>query len=240
MMTPAPAETIVQTGRELPMPHERRRLEMSTKLMIVGAVSTLCLGVGLAAAETPSAAPQPGRTPMVARGPRHVGQPADAAKRQVEWMAHTLRLSAEQKTAFEKALEQQRSERDALREKLREGGEKLAEALDAARPVPATVGTLMLERRDLERKLEVSGERSHQALRALLTADQQAVFDSLPKPGLPGLGPRRPIGPDRGPRSGGMGPMHGCMGPMKRPHDMPFAPMAPPPFGPEPPEGERP
>ena len=77
-------------------------------------------------------------------------RPADAEKRQLEWMTHVLGLSAEQKTAFGKILEQQRSQADALQGQLRDGGKKLAEALEAAKPVPVTVGTLMIEQRSAD------------------------------------------------------------------------------------------
>jgi len=199
---------------------------MSTKLIVVGAVSTLCLSAGLAGAEPPAV---PGTRqppgPMVSRhgGPSWqgpFGRRAEAGKRQVEWMAQVLRLSAEQRAAFEDVVDQQVSERAALRERLREGGKKLAEALDGATPAPVTVGSLMIEQRDLMRDLDAARDQTDEALRALLTAEQQATFDSLPKP--------RPH-----PRMGrGGGPMgvHG------------MAPMPPPPCppDPEPPEGELP
>jgi Spy/CpxP family protein refolding chaperone len=142
-------------------------------------------------------------------------------------MTHVLGLSAEQKTAFGKILEQQRSQADALQGQLQDGGKKLHEALEAAKPVPVTVGTLMIEQRSLMKKLEAAHDQMNQSLRALLTAEQQVRFDSMRQSG-PGL--RRSRG----------------MGPMGRPQGMPPAPMglppAPFPPGPElpPPDDGRP
>ncbi len=223
---------------------------MSKLLMILGAVSTLWLGVAVASAATPAAAAEapavvsawsvgeepapvaPGsmdsgptcQGPMhqgpMHQGPMHQGPPrgpAEAGKARLAWMTHVLGLSVEQKTAVGTVLEQQRTETDALQRQLRDGGKKLAEALAAAKPVPATVGTLMIEQRTLMQKLEATQDQADQALRALLTAEQKATLAWRPRPGARGW-----IGYGGGPRGLGRGPMGRQRG------------MAPPPMGPPP------
>jgi Spy/CpxP family protein refolding chaperone len=224
---------------------------MSTKAMIVGVASFVCLSVALAGAETPVPAPaapaatpersagqMPAPMPPICPGPMHQGPmhpgpmhqgppawPAEAGTRQLEWMTHVLSLSAEQKTALGKIIEQQRSQADALQGQLRDGGKKLHEALEATKPVPLTVGTLMIEHRSLMQKVEAAHDQMNQSLRALLTAEQQVRFDSMRQSGA---GSRRSRG----------------MGPMGRPQGMPSDPMGPPPVPPgpmpPPPDGGRP
>jgi Spy/CpxP family protein refolding chaperone len=248
---------------------------MSTKFMIVGAVSTLCLSVGLAGAETPIGAPKapavakaaaaaserslgPDSAPMpprpmppgpmclgpmgeepmpMQRGPMHHGvmprgpmrpgtpdSPADADKRRQEWLTHALGLSAAQTTALGKLLEERRSRAEALRAQLHEADKKLAAALEAAQPVPATVGALLIEQRALMQKLEAGHGQADEALRGLLTAEQRAALDSLPQPG-----PRGRMDWDRGPMGFGRGPMGFGRGPMGHPPGVPTAPAPPPP-----------
>jgi Spy/CpxP family protein refolding chaperone len=274
MMTQTRAQTIVDGGFRPLTPRNGRPLEMSTKLVIVGAVSALCLSVGLAEAETPAASPQtpagdevpadanaaaagperwrgPESAPMLpgpldwepmSQGPtderpmRHgpmpwgpmrqgaPGGPAAADEREQEWLTRVLGLSTEQGTALGKLLEEQRSRADALRGPLREAGRKLAAALADANPVPATVGALLIEQRALIQKLEASHGQADQALRALLTSEQQATLDSLQKSWW------------RGRREWGRGAMRFGGGPMGRPPGMPPAP--PPPPGPDEPAAD--
>jgi Spy/CpxP family protein refolding chaperone len=202
---------------------------MSTKAIIVGAVSTLCLSVALAGAETPAAAPEKSGAqtpaPPLPSGPP--ARPADPAKWQLERMTQVLGLDADQKTAFEKILDEQRSQTDALQGQLRDSRQKLDEALKAEKPEPVTVGALVIEQHRLMQKGKATQEQANQAMRVLLTAEQQAKFDSMRQPG-PG------------------GRMGRGMGPMGRPLGAPPAPMGPAPVpapaapAPPPPDGSRP
>jgi Spy/CpxP family protein refolding chaperone len=232
-----------------------RPLQMSTKAMIVGTVSILCLGVALAGAETPAAAPEkPGAqgpavaqdkvmtpaAPVGATGaqmpvlPANAGapvpagppaRPQDPAKFQLERMTNMLGLNEDQKAGFEKALAEQRSQTDALQAQLRDSRQKLDEALKAEKPEPATVGALVIEQHRLMQKGQATQEQANQAMRALLTAEQQAKFDSM-----------RRFGP--GGRMGrGMGPMGRPPGAPQAPGAPAFAPQAP---APPPPDGSRP
>ena len=182
---------------------------MSTKLLIVGTLGTLCLGVGLAGAETPAPVPEPSgagsallpaplRWGSTLEGPLPPGPSAlsaDADEKRLEWLTQTLGLTTEQRTAFARILEQRRAQEQALRRQLREGKRKLAEALTAAKPEPATVGALLIAQHTVLRTRETVQDEANHALRALLTAEQRAAFDALPKPGPRGL------------REPGMGPM---------------------------------
>ncbi len=148
----------------------------------IGAAAAVWLGASLAGAQ-PAAGP-------AGRGPGGF---------MVERMARVLSLSDDQKAAFQKALEQQRPQMQGLHLQLRDNRRKLEEALKGDNPDPATVGQLVIQGRALMKQGEGLREQSSQALRGLLTPDQQTKFDTLqslrqgggfgPMGGLGGFGP---------------------------------------------------
>jgi Spy/CpxP family protein refolding chaperone len=133
-----------------------------TKVMTIGAAAAVWLGASLAGAQ-PAGAPG-GRGP----GGFMAGR-----------MARVLNLSDDQKTAFQKVLEQQRPQMQALHQQLRDNHGKLEEALKGDNPDPAAVGQLVIQGRALMKQGEGLREQTSQALRGLLTPDQQTKFDAL-------------------------------------------------------------
>ena len=133
-----------------------------TKVMTIGAAAAVWLGASLAGAQ-PAGAPG-------GRGPGGF---------MVERMARVLNLSDDQKTAFQKALEQQRPQMQALHQQLRDNHRKLEDALKSDNPDPAVVGQLVIQGRALMKQGEGLREQASQALRGLLTPDQQTKFDAL-------------------------------------------------------------
>lgn len=128
----------------------------------IGAAAAVWLGASLAGAQ-PAGGPG-------GRGPGGF---------MVERMARVLNLSDDQKTAFQKALEQQRPQMQALHLQVRDNRRKLEEALKGDNPDPAVVGQLVIQGHALMKQGEGLREQSSQALRGLLTPDQQTKFDAL-------------------------------------------------------------
>jgi Spy/CpxP family protein refolding chaperone len=113
-------------------------------------------------------------------------------------MARFLALTEQQQEQVRKAMDEQRPEHEALREKLAKNREQLEQALETANPDPAAVGELAIEGHRLREQERALREAQEKALRALLTAEQQVKFDALKalrEDGMgrpPGLGPRPP------------------------------------------------
>ena len=113
-------------------------------------------------------------------------------------MGRALNLSDEQKASFQKALEQQRPQMQALHQQLRDNHQKLDDALKGDNPDPASVGQLVIQGHALMKRGGALREQAKQALRGLLTPEQQTKFDALESlreeggfgPGGPGGGPR--------------------------------------------------
>ncbi len=105
----------------------------------------------------------------------------------LERATRVLNLTADQKTAFQKVLDQQKPQMDSLHQQMRDNHQKLEAALSAENPDPATVGTLAIEGHKLMQQGKALHEQMAQALRALLTPDQQTKFDALQS--LRGAGP---------------------------------------------------
>jgi len=151
-----------------------------------GAVVALVVGAVAGSAQPPP----PGK-----RGPG-MGRP-DA-------MARVLALSEQQREQVRKVMDEQRPEREALREKLAKNREQLQQVLETASPDPAAVGELAIEGHRLREQERALREAREKALRDLLTAEQRVKFDAMKAlreegmggPPEPGPGPR----PGRGPR----------------------------------------
>jgi Spy/CpxP family protein refolding chaperone len=113
-------------------------------------------------------------------------------------MARFLALTEQQQEQVRKAMDEQRPEHEALREKLAKNREQLEQALETANPDPAAVGELAIEGHRLREQERALREAQEKALRALLTAEQQVKFDALKAlredgmGGPPGFGPRPP------------------------------------------------
>lgn len=110
--------------------------------------------------------------------------------------ARVLQLTDEQKAAFRKTMEQQRPQMQALHQQMSENRTKLKELLDGGNPDPAAVGKLVIQEHQLREQGKAQREQAQQALRALLTPEQQAKFDVLEqmKPGPGDMGPGGPGG----------------------------------------------
>lgn len=104
-------------------------------------------------------------------------------------MARLLNLSDDQKAAFQKALDAQRPQLQALHQQLRDNRSKLQEALQGDNPDPATIGQLVIQGNALMKQAKGLREQSSQTLRGLLTPDQQAKFDALQSLRQGGFGP---------------------------------------------------
>jgi Spy/CpxP family protein refolding chaperone len=113
-----------------------------------------------------------------AAGPGRQGKPG-MRQGMMGPMARALELTDEQKAAFRKAMELQRPEMQALHNEMRENRVKLQELLTSGNPDPAEVGRLVIQEHKLREQGKARREQSKQALRALLTPEQQAKFDLL-------------------------------------------------------------
>ncbi len=104
-------------------------------------------------------------------------------------MARLLNLSDDQKAAFQKALDAQRPQFQALHQQLRDNRSKLQELLQGESPDPAAVGQLVIQGHALMTQAKALRDQSNQTLRGLLTPDQQAKFDALQSLRQGGFGP---------------------------------------------------
>jgi Spy/CpxP family protein refolding chaperone len=119
-------------------------------------------------------------------------------------MARFLGLSETQKTQVRELMEARRTEHEALREKLDQNRDELEKALEAASPDPVAVGEIAIEGHRLHEQGRALRDAQDQALRKVLTPEQQVKFDAmkaLRDEGGPmgGRGMRHGDGP-RGPR----------------------------------------
>jgi Spy/CpxP family protein refolding chaperone len=150
----------------------------------------LCVAASLAVAQP---AERPGKDGPGGRGRFMAGR-----------MARFLNLSDDQKTAFQKALEQQRPQMQALHQQMRDVRQKLDDALKADNPDPAVVGQLTIQDRALIKQGHALHDQLAQTLRGLLTPEQQTKFDAMQSLGR-GFGPVAGPGPARFGRRGGWG-----------------------------------
>jgi Spy/CpxP family protein refolding chaperone len=164
-----------------PAAREPEAIEMRKTILTVLGGAVVALVVGAVAG---SAQPPPGE-----RGP-WMGRP--------DPMARFLALTEQQQEQVRRAMDEQRSEHEALSEKLERNREQLEQALEAPNPDPAAVGELAIESHRLHEQERALREAREKALRALLTAEQRVKFDALKAlredgmGGPPGPGPRPP------------------------------------------------
>lgn len=133
-----------------------------------------------------SAAAQPADQPQ--HGPGGHGGPG---------FAHYLGLTADQREQVRQLREAQKPQLEALGKQLRDNHRQLQEALEAASPEPAAVGTIAIQGHALQLQMRQLREDGDKAIRALLTKEQQVKFDAL-----------QALRHERGPM-GPMGPMGG-------------------------------
>jgi Spy/CpxP family protein refolding chaperone len=94
-------------------------------------------------------------------------------------MARYLGLSADQQTQLKALHDEQRPQIQTLGQQLRENHERLQQALEAASPDPAAVGTIVIQGHALQQQMRKLHADADQAVRALLSPDQQTKFDAL-------------------------------------------------------------
>jgi Spy/CpxP family protein refolding chaperone len=148
-----------------------------------GAALALVLGAVAGSAQPP---------PPGERGPGR-GRP-DA-------MTRFLALSEQQQEQVRKAMDEQRPEHEAMREKLEKNRDLLQQALESANPDPVAVGELAIEGHRLHEQQRTLREAQEKALRDLLTAEQRVKFDAMKA--LREEGPGGPPGGGPGPRPEG-------------------------------------
>ena len=86
---------------------------------------------------------------------------------------------------------------EALHKQMRDNHQRLDAALKGENPDPRTVGQIVIQGNALRKQAEAQREQGSQALRGLLTPEQQTKFDALQSlredggfgPGGPGFGP---------------------------------------------------
>ncbi len=143
------------------------------------AIRTLGVAVFGLAAVVASAQP--------AQGPK--GGPKGPGGFMLQRAARALNLTADQQAAFQKVMDQQKPQMDSLHQQMRDNRQKLEAALSADNPDPAAVGTLAIEGHKLRQQGRALHEQMAQALRALLTPEQQTKFDALQSLRESGPGP---------------------------------------------------
>jgi Spy/CpxP family protein refolding chaperone len=94
-------------------------------------------------------------------------------------MARFLGLSEAQKGQVQKVMEGRRAKHEALREQIEKNRDELQQALENANPDPAAVGELAIEGHRLREQGRALREAQDRAVRALLTPEQQAKFDTM-------------------------------------------------------------
>jgi Spy/CpxP family protein refolding chaperone len=108
-----------------------------------------------------------------------------------------LGLTDEQKAQLAEQREAARPQAQALFGKVQENRERLRQALAAATPDPAVVGSIAIEGHRLQQQLKAQREAGEKALRAILTPEQQTKLDALQAlrsgPGRRGPGPMGPM-----------------------------------------------
>jgi len=110
-----------------------------------------------------------------------------------------LQLSDEQQTEFERVLEAQRPQREALHERMRANRDELREALDSPTPDAQIVGEIVIEGEKLRKEGRALREDASQALDGVLTPEQKRRREVLEA--------ARALGPGRRPAGLGMPPL---------------------------------
>lgn len=165
---------------------------MSKKTLAVlgGAALALAVGAWTAGAQPDGSQKQTG---VMAHGGR------------AEGLARFLGLSDQQKEQVQKLLDDRRAEHRALWQKVEKNRQQLEEALAGASPDPAAVGELAIEGHRLREQARALREAEDNAVRALLTPDQQVKFDAMKALRAAGPGGRRWMGHGGMPPRGGEG-----------------------------------
>jgi Spy/CpxP family protein refolding chaperone len=114
-----------------------------------------------------------------------------------------LGLNPDQQEQLKALREGQKPQLEALGKELGENHRQLQEALDAASPDAAAVGAIAIQGHALQLQMRKLRDDGNKAVRALLTKEQQVMFDAL-----------QALRCERGPM-GPMGPMGG--GPLAPP-----------------------
>jgi Spy/CpxP family protein refolding chaperone len=96
-----------------------------------------------------------------------------------ERLGRVLNLSADQEAAFQKLLDEQRPQMQALHQQMRDNHQKLQDLLKGDNPDPSTVGQLVIQEHGLMKQSATLRDQASQSLRGLLTPDQQTKFDAL-------------------------------------------------------------
>jgi Spy/CpxP family protein refolding chaperone len=141
------------------------------KILVLAALVALVLGV-------PSFAqgPPPGRGTAPQGGPGGPGGPPPQGGPQLgpdAVLKEVLALSDDQSTALRTLLDTRRQATEAIMPQLADAEKALADALKAATPDAATIGTLLLGVQGLRTQLEQVGETFQNSFNALLTTAQQ-------------------------------------------------------------------
>ena len=128
-------------------------------------------------------------------GPGFGGGPGSGPR--VDVLVNYLQLTADQKTAWEKAHADFQAATQALHDQQIALREKLGEALKGTDP--CAIGTLMLQIRAIGDQVETAHDALEQRLASILTPEQKAKYDAFqaalafiggPGPGTNGPGPR--------------------------------------------------
>ena len=90
-----------------------------------------------------------------------------------------LQLDEDQREAWKNLLAELREQVAPLREQLQSVRQELRDELGAPDPDPATVGTLMLEARDLEQQIRAAREEYRQDFSNLLDAEQNRKLEAI-------------------------------------------------------------
>lgn len=137
---------------------------MRTKAMLTA--TALWLGASLAGAQP-------------ADGPGKGGRGTGAGGFMGGRVAQALSLTDSQKADVQKLFEQQRPQMQALHQQIRDNHEKVQAALEAGNADAAAVGQLVIQGHALMKQAKTQRDQTSQAVRALLTPEQQTKFDAL-------------------------------------------------------------
>ncbi len=142
----------------------REAIDMMQKkaISILGASAPLFLAAAFAAAQPAGGPPAKGPGPHMMAG-----------------MTRALGLSDTQKAAFQKLLEAQRPQMQALHQQMRDNWTKLQDLLKGESPDPAAVGELAIQEHKLMQQGRTLHEQLKSSLRALLTPEQQSKLDAI-------------------------------------------------------------
>lgn len=110
-----------------------------------------------------------------------IAQPGPPPPPRPDRIENILNLSAEQKSAWSAARKEFRSANEALFDKQRAAHDRLQDALEANAPDPCAVGTAMVAMHAIDEQVRSADEALHQKLEAILTAEQRAKLESMPR-----------------------------------------------------------